>query len=107
MLYIQLAQTSKRKQVQSSLNTFFGGKQDRKSNTTPTTPAAASIKKTQKLIGIIWDHILLIHSTITKTAQIISELIAVYVKIGKIKRQPLALGALGKQCELWLVDGYR
>ena len=42
----------------------------------------------------------------TKTAQIISELIAVYVKLGKIKSQPLTLGALGKQCELWLVDGY-
>ena len=36
----------------------------------------------------------------TKTAQIISELIAVYVKLGKIKSQPLVLGALGKQCEL-------
>ena len=36
---------SKRKQVQSSLNTFFGGKQD---NTTPTTPAAAPIKETRK-----------------------------------------------------------
>ena len=45
---IQLAQTSKRKQVQSSLNTFFGGKQDRESNTTPTTPAAAPIKETRK-----------------------------------------------------------
>ena len=39
---------SKRKQVQSSLNTFFGGKQDRESNTTPTTPAAAPIKETRK-----------------------------------------------------------
>ena len=39
---IQLAEMSKRKQVQSSLNTFFGGKQDRESNTTPTAPAACS-----------------------------------------------------------------
>lgn len=39
---------SKRKQVQSSLSTFFGGKQDQESNTTPTTPAAAPIKKTRK-----------------------------------------------------------
>jgi len=46
---IELAEMSKRKQVQSSLSTFFGGKQDRESNTTPTTPAAAPIKKTQKL----------------------------------------------------------
>ena len=36
----QLAEMSKRKQVQSLLNTFFGEKQDRESNTTPTTPAA-------------------------------------------------------------------
>ena len=38
---------SKRKQVQSSLNTFFGAKQDRESNMTPTTPAAAPITKTR------------------------------------------------------------
>ena len=42
---------SKRKQVQSSLNTFFGWKQDRESNTTPTTPAAAPITKTWKLFS--------------------------------------------------------
>ena len=51
---IQLAEIPKRKQVYNSLNTLFGGKQDRESNTTPTTPAllhaiAASIKETQKL----------------------------------------------------------
>ena len=58
-------------------------------------------------IGIIWDHIYCWSiPTNTKTRQIISELIAVYVKLGRIKSQPLALGALGKQCELWLVDGY-
>ena len=45
---IQLAEMSKRKQVQSSLNTLFGGKQDRESSTTPTTPAAALIKETSK-----------------------------------------------------------
>ena len=45
---IQLAEMSKRKQVQSSLNTFFGGKQDRGSNTTPTMPAVAPIKETRK-----------------------------------------------------------
>ena len=39
---------SKQKQVQSSLNTFLGGKQDRESNTKPTTPAAAPIKETRK-----------------------------------------------------------
>ena len=44
----QLAQTSKRKQVQSSLNTLFGEKQGRKSDTTPTMPAAALIKKIRK-----------------------------------------------------------
>ena len=27
-------------------------------------------------------------------------------KLGKIRSQPLALEPLGKQCELWLVDGY-
>ena len=47
---IQLAEMSKQKQVQSSLNTFFGGKQDRESNTTPTcaTPTSTPIKKTRK-----------------------------------------------------------
>ena len=47
---IQLAEMSKRKQVQSLLNTFIGEKhkQDRESNTTPTMPAAAPIKKTRK-----------------------------------------------------------
>ena len=40
--YNELAEVSERKQVQSSLNTFFGGKQDRESNTTPTAPAACS-----------------------------------------------------------------
>ena len=45
---IQLAEMSKRKQIQSLLNTFFRGKQERESNTTPTTPAAAPIKKTRK-----------------------------------------------------------
>ena len=44
---IQLAEMSKRQQVQSSLNTFFGGKQDWESNTTPTTPAVAPIKETR------------------------------------------------------------
>ena len=39
---------SKRKQIQSLLNTFFRGKQEQESNTTPTTPAAARIKKTRK-----------------------------------------------------------
>ena len=32
---------SKQKQVQTSLNTFFGGKRDRESNMTPTMPAPA------------------------------------------------------------------
>ena len=45
---IQLAEMSKRKQLQSLLNTFFRGKQERESNTTPTTPAAAPIKKTRE-----------------------------------------------------------
>ena len=39
---------SKQKQVQRSLNTFFRGKQDQESNTTPTMPAAAPIKETRK-----------------------------------------------------------
>ena len=39
---------SKRKQVQSSLNSFFGRKQDQEINTTPATPAAAPTKKTRK-----------------------------------------------------------
>jgi len=39
---------SKRKQVQSSLNSFFGGKQDQEINTTPATPVAAPTKKTRK-----------------------------------------------------------
>ena len=39
---------SKRKQVQSSLSSFFGGKQDQESNTTPTMPIAPPIKKTWK-----------------------------------------------------------
>ena len=37
----QLAEMSKQKQVQTSLNTFFGGKRDRESNMTPTMPAPA------------------------------------------------------------------
>ena len=45
---IQLAQMSKRKQVQSSLNTFFRGKQDHESNMTPTMPTAAPIEETRK-----------------------------------------------------------
>ena len=45
---IQLAEMSKQKQVQRSLNTFFRGKQDQESNTTPTMPAAAPIKETRK-----------------------------------------------------------
>jgi len=39
---------SKRKQVQSSLNSFFGGKQDQEINVTLATPAAAPTKKTRK-----------------------------------------------------------
>jgi len=39
---------SKRKQVQSSLNSFFGGKQDQEINTTPAMSAAAPTKKTRK-----------------------------------------------------------
>jgi len=39
---------SKRKQVQSSLNSFFGGKQDQEINMTPATPAAAPTKKPRK-----------------------------------------------------------
>ena len=45
---IRLVEMSKRKQVQSSLSSFFGGKQDQESNTTPTMPAAPPIKKTRK-----------------------------------------------------------
>jgi len=44
----QFVEISKRKQVQSSLNSFFGGKQDQEINMTPVTPAAAPTKKTRK-----------------------------------------------------------
>ena len=40
---IQLAEMSKRKQIQC-----FRGKQEQERNTTPTTPATAPIKKTRK-----------------------------------------------------------
>lgn len=39
---------SKRKQVQNSLNSFFGGKQDQQINTTPTMPTEAATKRTWK-----------------------------------------------------------
>lgn len=39
---------SKRKKVQCSLSSFFGGKQNQESNTTPAPPAATPIKKTRK-----------------------------------------------------------
>ena len=45
---IQFVEMSKRKQVQSSLNSFFGGKQDQEINTTPATPTAAPTKITRK-----------------------------------------------------------
>ena len=41
--------TSSKLKAQSSLSTFFRRKQDRKSNTTPTTPVVALIKKTRKI----------------------------------------------------------
>ena len=44
----QLLEMSKRKQVQCSLSSFFGGKQNQESNTTPAPPAATPIKKTRK-----------------------------------------------------------
>ena len=49
---IQLAEISKQKHVQSSLNTFNRGKQDRECNPTPTMPTAAPIKKTE-ISGIV------------------------------------------------------
>ena len=40
--------STKRKQVQSSLNSFFGGKHDQEINTTPTMPTKALTKRAQK-----------------------------------------------------------
>ena len=44
-------------------------------------------------IGIIWDHILLIHPHEHQNQ-------TNHLRTNWIKSQPLALGALGKQCEL-------
>ena len=62
---------SKRKQVQSSLNSLFGGKQEQEINTTPTMPAEAPNKRTRKFQES-WKEtiVILVLLCTTKTLQV-------------------------------------